>query len=238
MNMEQGYQDLPNFESIYNDTLKLGNIPNDYFYSNEYDYMTLPEVQLLLTLSDSQISYSFSGLRKTTALHQYQLSKALKRLQDRNYLSKNENGTYELTNSGSKYTKQLLRDLMKNKALNIKDNNYYSRWNRVKLIPPLDQYHIASILEQRWFGSFRFQYRREIESIVELCWEDNESNKVHLYIAENGLLHLEYRSQQQNPSDLNGITKWITTEISNLNDVKIDISDRSTDVKLSKNTYN
>ena len=56
MNMDHGYVDIP-----YNNILSLDDsIPNDYFYSIEYDYLTIHEVQLLLTLSDSQISYSSS----------------------------------------------------------------------------------------------------------------------------------------------------------------------------------
>ena len=238
MNMDKGYHDLPSFESLYSNTLELGNIPDDYFYSNEYDYLTLPEVQLLLILSDSQISYSFSGLRKTTSLHQHQLTKALKRLQDRSYLSKRDNGTYELTDSGSEYTKELLRNLLKNKAVNIQDTMYYSRWNRIKLIPPLDKNQIVSIFEKRWFGKFRFQYRREKESNIELCWEDSDNNKVHLYISNNGLMHIEYRSNQQDFPEMNNITNWLRNEIANLSDIKVDILDISISENISKDAYN
>ena len=68
MNLDHGYIDVQ-----YTNVPTLDDsLPNDYFYSTEYDYLTIHEVQLLLTLSDSQISYSFSGLRKRTAFMKYE----------------------------------------------------------------------------------------------------------------------------------------------------------------------
>ena len=114
MNVDHGYIDIP-----YSNIPTLDDsLPNDYFYSNEYDYRTIHEVQLLLILSDSQISYSFSGLRKRTSLHQHKLTKAIKRLQDRNFLTKKENGSYELSDTGGSYTRKLLQDLVTKNAVN------------------------------------------------------------------------------------------------------------------------
>ncbi|MHA1198587.1 MAG: hypothetical protein ACTSQF_04465 [Candidatus Heimdallarchaeaceae archaeon] len=238
MNMDQGYYDLSSFKQTRDNSLKLDNLPNDYFYSTEYEYMTLPEVQLLLTLSDSNISYSFSGLRKTTDLHQHQLTKALKRLQDRKYLSKNDLGTYELTYSGSRYTKSLIKDLLSAKALNIQNNDYNSQWKKIKTIPPLEQEIISSILEKRWFGNFRFLYKREIKSFIQLCWEDSENNQVRLFIHKDGSIDVEYRENQSTGSSIETVANWVSNELLNLDDVSIDVFEDEIVAHIDETTYN
>ncbi len=238
MNMDQGYYDLSSFKQTSNNSLKLDNLPNDYFYSTEYEYMTLPEVQLLLTLSDSNISYSFSGLRKTTDLHQHQLTKALKRLQDRKYLSKNELGTYELTNSGSRYTKSLIRDLLNAKAVNIQDSIFSSQWKKLRTIPPLEKDIISSILEKRWFGNFRFLFKREIKNYVQLCWEDSDKNRVLLNIHTDGSIEVEYREIQSTSSSIGMVANWVSTELLNLNDVSVDVYEDDLTTHTDETTYN
>jgi DNA-binding MarR family transcriptional regulator len=236
--MDSGYYDLSKFQNTTDSGLKLDNLPNDYFYSTEYEYMTLPEVQLLLTLSDSNIIYSFSGLKKTTNLHQHQLTKALKRLQDREYLNKNNLGTYELTNSGSKYTKSLISDLLRAKALNRRRKKYTSQWKKIRTIPPLDQEIMSSILERRWFGNFRFLYRRQIENYVQLCWEDSEKNRVQVNIHQDGLIDVELREIQPTNSNVNTITNWVSGELKNIDDVSIDVYDDEITTHLGESTYN
>lgn len=238
MNMDQGYQDFSNLKTGYNDNLELENLPKDYFYSTEYDYMTLPEVQLLLTLSDSNISYSFSGLRKTTLLHQHQLAKALKRLIDRGHISKRDNGTYETTNTGSKYTTELIKDLISNKAVNIQNNSFYSQWKKIHLIPPLESELLVSVFEKRWFGGFRFLFKRENKDGTELCWEDNDSNRVYLYIQKIGSIEFEYRATVPSYSKMEEATNWISNEILNLEEVNVEIEDYEIVDDFEKNTYN
>ncbi len=238
MNMDHGYQDFSSLKTGYNDNLELDNLPKDYFYSIEYDYMTLPEVQLLLTLSDSHISYSFSGLRKTTLLHQHQLAKALKRLIDRDYLSKRDNGTYEITNIGSRYTTELIKDLISNKAVNIQNNSFYSQWKKILPIPPLESKLLVSVFEKRWFGSFRFLFKRENKDGTELCWEDNDNNRVYLYIQRRGSIDFEYRATAPSYSKMQEATNWISNEILNLGEVNIEIEDYEIVDDFEKNTYN
>ncbi len=238
MNMDQWYHEFSSFKQTHENSLKLDNLPNDYFYSTEYDYMTLPEVQLLLALSDSNILYGFSGLRKTTTLHQHQLTKALKRLQDRKYLLKNNYGTYELTHAGSRYTKSLIKDLLNAKAVNVQDTNYSSKWQKIRTIPPLDQEEISSILERRWFGDFRFLYKRTIKDQIKLCWKDSDDNQVHLFVNRNGSIDLEYRETQPTNSNIKMITKWVNNEILNLNDVRVDIYEDEITNHIDKTTYN
>lgn len=238
MNMNQGYHNLSSFKENHENSLELDNLPNDYFYSTEYDYMTLPEVQLLLTLSDSNVSYSFSGLRKTTSLHQYQLTKALKRLQDRKFLLKNDMGTYELTNSGSRYTKSLIKNLTNNKAININSTEYNSQWKKIRTTPPLDQDIISSMLEKRWFGNFRFLYKKEMKNLIQLCWQDSENNQVCLFISKDGIIELEYRCSQPTSSNIMTVTNWISNELLNLNDVRIDIYDDEVINNINETTYN
>ena len=230
MNIDQGYQDFSSLKHDYDNNLELDNLPKDYFYSTEYDYLTLPEVQLLLTLSDSHISYSFSGLRKTTLLHQQQLTKALKRLIDRDFLLKTNNGTYELTNTGSDYTKELINDLIRNKAVNIQNNSFYSQWKKIHLIPPLETEVIVSTFEKRWFGRFRFLYKREDNDGTELCWEDNDNNRIHMYIQELGEIDVEYRTSIPSYTRFQEATNWIKSEIIDQNEINIEIEnyDRST----------
>ena len=234
--MDQGYQDIPFFERSQTTIPQLDDLPYDYFYSTDYNYLTIPEVQLLLILSDSQISYTFSGLRKTTSLHQHQLTKALKRLQDRELLLKNENGTYEITDLGSKRTRELLRDLIKNRAINTENNFSYSNWKRMKTIPPLDQEIIASCLERRWFGKFRYLYRKDLENKIELCWEDSKRNQVHLYIGVIGDVDIEYRTKHPSYSEMTYISNWIKNEIVNQNEVLTEIED--IEDEIHQDTYN
>lgn len=236
--MDQGYYDLTSFRQSSDNSLKLENLPNDYFYSTEYDYMTLPEVQLLLTLSDSNISYSFSGLRKTTDLHQHQLTKALKRLQDRKYLTKNDLGTYELTISGSKYTKTLIGNLMKAKALNRRVEDYNSQWKRIRTIPPLEQSIVSSLLEKRWFSGFRFLFKKQIENYIQLCWEDSDANRVRLNIYKEGYIDIEYKETQPTNSGIKVITNWVSNELLNLDDVSIDVHDEEIISNIDEMTYN
>ncbi len=237
MNMDQGYYDLSSFKQE-DKSLKLDNLPDDYFYSLEYEYMTLPEVQLLLTLSDSNVAYSFSGLRKTTELHQHQLTKALKRLQDRKYLSKNDLGSYELTNSGSRYTKSLIRDLLNVKAIDIQNNNYSSKWKRLHTIPPLEQDIISSILEKRWFGNFRFIYKKQTKSYIQLCWEDLDKNRVHLNIHKDGIIDIEYQENHPSSSSINMVVNWVSGELIELDNVSLDVYEDKIITHTDEITYN
>ena len=238
MNMDQGYYDVSNFKNTEESGLKLDNLPNDYFYSTEYEYMTIPEVQLLLALSDSNISYSFSGLKKTTNLHQHQLAKALKRLQDRSYLSKNELGSYELTHSGSRYTKSLIGDLLNAKALNRRGQNYIVQHKKMRIIPPIDQEIISSSLERRWFGNFRFLYKRKIENYIQLCWEDLDGNRVYIKIHYDGSIDVEFRESSHSSSNINMITNWISGELVNIDNASIDVYDDEIATNIDDTTYN
>lgn len=238
MNIDQGYNSLSNLKQSKDSSLILDNLPSDYFYSTEYNYMTLPEVQLLLTLLDSNISYSFSGLRKTTELHQYQLTKALKRLQDRNFISKNDRGTYELTYAGSRYTTYLIKNLMNSKAINIDDIEYKSQWKRIKTIPPLEQEIIKSLFEKRWFDNFRFMYRKVLKSHILLCWEDSNKNQVHLLIHKDGTIDIEYRETEPSNSNIGSVTNWFRNELLDFDDVSIEVYDDEIDNSLDDITYN
>ncbi len=238
MNVDHGYQDKSLFESYSPVIPQIDNLPQDYFYSTDYDYLTLPEVQLLLTLSDSQISYSFSGLRKTTSLHQHQLSKALKRLKDREFLAKNKNGTYELTDLGSIYTRDLLNDLIRKKAVSLRNNKYYSRRRKLKFIPPIDQRTLTRNFDKRWFGNFRYLYKRETDLKIELCWEDNSNNKLLINIGQNGEVDVEYKSLIPDYSEFYQVTHWIMNDISNQNDVTVQMVDHELDESVDKVPYN
>ncbi|MHA1347688.1 MAG: hypothetical protein ACTSVO_11130 [Candidatus Heimdallarchaeaceae archaeon] len=231
MNMDQGYIDIP-----YNNIPTLDdNLPNDYFYSNEYDYLTIQEVQLLLILSDSQISYSFSGMRKKTSLHQHKLTKAIKRLQDRSFLSKNENGSYELTDNGSKYTRKLLQELVSKKAVNSTKIPDVSLVKKLRTIPPLEKREIATLLEKRWFSSYRFLYRREIGDFTELCWEDNEKNQCHVYLNSEGEIQIECSSPNQTSNENQLITAWVSEEIQNHTDVEVLTDEEEKHTKIPYN---
>ncbi len=231
MNMDHGYIDIP-----YSNILTLDdNLPNDYFYSNEYDYLTIQEVQLLLTLSDSQISYSFSGLKKKTSLHQHKLTKAIRRLQDRSLLSKKENGSYELTDNGSIYTRKLLQELVYKKAVSSTKIRNVSLVKKLRTIPPLEKRKIAALLEKRWFSNYRFLYRREIGDFTELCWEDNEKNQCHIYLNSEGEIQIESSSLNQKSNDTQFITKWVSEEIQSYADVDVLIDEEEEHTKIPYN---
>jgi hypothetical protein len=234
--MDQGYQDFPFYEKNLSTIPQLDDLPYDYFFNTDYNYLTIPEVQLLLILSDSQVSYTFSGLRKTTSLHQHQLTKALKRLQDRELLQKNEEGTYEITDLGSKRTRKLWSDLIKNRIINTQENLSYSNWKKLKTVPPINQDIIASFLERRWFGNFRYLYRKELEDSIELCWEDSRKNQVHLYIGALGYIDIEYRTKHPSYSEMTYISNWIRSEIVNQNDILTEIEE--IDEHANHNSYN
>ncbi len=238
MNVDQSFRDMSIFESYSPIKPQIDNLPQDYFYSNDYDYLTLPEVQLLLALSDSQFSYSFSGLRKMTSLHQHQLSKALKRLQDRDYLIKSENGTYELTDSGSKYTRELLNDLVNKKAIIIESSRYYTKRKKLKFIPPFERETLVDNFEGRWFGDFRYLYKKDANQNIELCWEDKTGNRVHIYINQVGEVDVEYRSLQPDYSNFQRITNWIRNDVSNQSDVSIHIIEQEIRENMNKIPYN
>ena len=231
MNMDHGYIDIP-YSSL--PTLD-DSLPNDYFYSTEYDYLTIQEVQLLLTLSDSQISYSFSGLRKRTSLHQHKLSKAIRRLQDRNFLSKNENSSYELTDDGSIYTRKLLQELVNKKAVNSSKMPNVSLVKKLRTIPSLEKTKIAVLLEKRWFSNYRFLYRREIGDIIELCWEDNEKNQCHVFLNSEGEIQIECSYLNQNSNENQFIIQWVSEEIQKHADVEVLIEDEEEHTKIPYN---
>lgn len=231
MNMDHGYIDIP-----YSNIPTLDDsLPNDYFYSNEYDYLTIQEVQLLLTLSDSQISYSFSGLKKKTSLHQHKLAKALRRLQDRSFLSKNENGSYELTDNGSVYTRKLLQELVNKKAVSSTKIPNVSSVKKLRTIPPLEKRKMAALLEKRWFSNYRFLYRREIGDFTELCWEDNEKNQCHIYLNSEGEIQIECSSLNKKSSETQFISKWVSEEIQNYADVEVQIDEEEERTKIPYN---
>ncbi len=231
MNMDHGYIDIP-----YSNLPTLDDsLPNDYFYSNEYDYLTIQEVQLLLTLSDSQISYSFSGLRKRTSLHQHKLTKAIRRLQDRNFLSKNENSSYELTDDGSIYTRKLLQELVNKKAVNSTKIPNISLIKKLRTTPSLEKRKIAVVLEKRWFSNYRFLYRREIGDLIELCWEDNEKNQCHVYLNSEGEIQIECSSLNHKSNETQFIINWVSEEIQKHADVEVLIEEEDEYTKIPYN---
>ena len=231
MNMDHGYIDI----SYSNIPTLDDSLPNDYFYSNEYDYLTIQEVQLLLTLSDSQISYSFSGLKKKISLHQHKLTKAIRRLQERSFLLKNENGSYELTDNGSIYTRKLLQELVNKKAISSTKTPNISLVKKLRTIPPLEKNKITALLEKRWFNNYRFLYRREIGDFTELCWEDNEKNQCHIYLNSKGEIQIESSSFNRKSNETQFITIWVSEEIQSYADVEVLIDEEEERTKIPYN---
>ncbi len=214
----------------------LGDIPDDYFYNLEFDYLTLPEVQLLLLLVDIQKSFSFSGLKKKTSLHQQRLAKSLKRLQDRDLLIKDLNGNYELTHFGSKYTKDLISKLISDKALILSDTKTKTNFFSCFTIPALERSEIAQIFEKRWFNNFRYIYKKETETFHQLSWEDERNNELHLFIDNEGKLLLELRSNDDDNSELNYFLQWVRKELEINFNIHFLMRDNSTKTKKSNDT--
>ncbi len=209
MNFDKGYSDLSSQFSI-----KIDNLPSDYFYNNEYEYLTIPEAQLLLTLSEKNVSYTFSGLKKKTKLHQYRISKSLKRLQDRELITKDERGTYSLTNEGMEFTKNILYSLI-NKERGYKA--FSSERGSTKLLvyfyPQVKLSDVVTKLSGRWFSSFRFIYIRELaDHSIELCWEDDENNQIILSINDKRS-ELEYRYYSFSSDKIQLFINWISKEM-------------------------
>ena len=174
-------------------------------------------------------------MRKKTSLHQHKLTKAIRRLQDRSFLSKNENGSYELTDNGSRYTRKLLQELVNKKAVSSTKIPDVSLVKKLRTIPPLEKREIAALLEKRWFSNYRFLYRREIGDFTELCWEDNEKNQCHVYLNSEGEIQIECLSLNQKSNENQLITKWVREEIQNHTDVEVLTEE---DEKHTKIPYN
>ncbi|MHA1304267.1 MAG: hypothetical protein ACTSQE_08030 [Candidatus Heimdallarchaeaceae archaeon] len=208
-------------EQLGQSTPSFSDLPYDYFYTNEYEYLTLPEAQLLLILADSKVSYTFSGLRKKTQLHQYRISKSLKRLQDRDLIHKNEGGTYSLTPEGGKFTRRLINELVNQKTINPSYIKHYIKKIRIELTPRINQSALVSKLSGRWFSDFRFLYMKENgEYGLELCWEDNENDQVLLLIQSNSEVAIESKFKQPREDKVQVFVNWIAREL--MVEVKVD----------------
>lgn len=197
----------------YTNTNVIEHLPEDYFYKNEYDYLTLPEVQLLLLLSDTKKVYSFSGLKKSAELHQHRLNKSIKRLQERDLLKKRKDGDYELTEDGSVYTHNLINTLIKNEALKISPSPVKSAYVRYTLIPPLSKEKVASLFEKRWFDNFRYLYKKESEERITICWENENNDQLLAHIEENGEIIAEYKSKKPENNIMFHLTNWMKREL-------------------------
>ncbi|MHA1866230.1 MAG: MarR family transcriptional regulator [Candidatus Heimdallarchaeaceae archaeon] len=202
------------FEKFEYSEPNLGNLPYDLFYSNEYNYITLPEVQVLFALTDSSTSYTFSGLRKRTQLHQYKISKSLKRLQERDLIDKEQDGTYSLTAKGEEFSRKLIKELLKRKDISYpKYNNFQIQ--RVKLFAKrnLDQKYIKKKLYGRWFGDFRFLYAKEDEKSLKLCWEDTENWQIILENTINNQLYIQFNLKDYEKTKIDNFTNWLSKEL-------------------------
>ncbi|MHA1408636.1 MAG: hypothetical protein ACTSSG_14820 [Candidatus Heimdallarchaeaceae archaeon] len=236
MKLDQGQVNYPQISNEFSSAIQLDELPYDYFYTTDYNYLTLPEVQLLVILSDSQVSYSFSGLRKKTELHQHQLNKALKRLIDKKLLFKKLNGTYELTHSGSKKTRELLRVLVSNNKLKTRIVDYSSYRRKFILHPPSNQDILIDIFEKRWFGAYRFLFSKRNDESVELCWEDNQNSTLHIFIKKDGNIDLQLKYERDASSEVKQISKWIIQQINNHTESEVEVE--NIDGKLNDIPYN
>ncbi|MHA1114859.1 MAG: winged helix DNA-binding protein [Candidatus Heimdallarchaeaceae archaeon] len=202
------------FEKFQYSEPNLGNLPYDFFYSNEYNYITLPEVQVLFALSDSSVSYTFSGLRKKTQLHQYKISKSLKRLQERDLIDKEQDGTYSLTTKGEEFSRKLVKELLKRKNISYEKYDDFQT-QKVKLFTKrsLDQQYIKNKLYGRWFGDFRFLYAKEDGKSLKLCWEDTENWQITLENTSNNQLYIQFNHRDYEKTKIDNFTNWLSKEL-------------------------
>ncbi|MHA1686036.1 MAG: hypothetical protein ACTSYD_06445 [Candidatus Heimdallarchaeaceae archaeon] len=206
--------------------ISIDAVPLDYFYSETYDYLTLPEAKLLITLANGHPVYTFSGLKTKTNLHQQRLTKALKRLQERGLVIKNSKGTYQLSDKGVMYSHHLVQNLIKefNSPINkTKIKDYSLRYNIV-----IDAHlefdgsyeSIVDTLERKWFGAFRYLFKRNHDSWIELVWINNLFNNQQLYLHINlitGQTKIKLESSSHISSNsVSTILHWLESELSSI----------------------
>ncbi len=140
------------------------------------------------------ISISFQGLKRLTYLHQAKLTKALNRLEEKNFIIKSQEG-YMLTHRGI----DLFEELMKNE-------NYSKRYpkqiishvatgcflNEIKNMNDLREK-----LSGKWFGDFRYVSIVEYTNSFEINWISTSGDRsICLNLGPNNNIRITYSANQ------------------------------------------
>jgi predicted transcriptional regulator len=147
-----------------------------YYESEVFDQeLTTREINILLLLAieayskNSQAELSFQGIKTKLNLHQQKVTKALKRLQDKQLILKTLNG-YSLTRNGIKLVNRIL--LSPQTSLDGPSREYIGLEIKVPLNNKNnDLFKLVYLLKGRWFGNWRWIGMFQSPTSIKMEWQ-------------------------------------------------------------------
>lgn len=134
------------------------------------EYILLDYLGAIEQIKDGANIVSFQGLKRKIDLHQAKLTKALKRLMEKDLLTKTSTG-YQLSNRGALLSVELMKKFGRQTTLEGKIHSHVAHGRIQGIdISPNQLLEITDYLSGRWFGDFRFIARNEKDDQHEIEW--------------------------------------------------------------------
>ncbi len=202
------------------------------------EYILLDYLGAIDEMKDGEFTISFQGLKRKIDLHQARLTKALKRLSEKDLITKTNNG-YSLTSSGGMLAHELMKKFGRQSTLESEIHSYIARGN-IKGFPMTtsDREKVANAISGKWFGEFRFIAKSDTDDgVFEIEWiSTNGSVGAKLIIGpENDLTVIISSAKIINSEiDLQLMMERISVIIENVLDSSIQFEERETYINRSR----
>lgn len=135
------------------------------------EFVVLDFLAAIGLIKHGEFTVSFQGLKRKFDLHQAKLTKALKRLLEKDLLIKEEKGGYTLTKNGMLVAQELTRKYGRQDTLEKTIHSHVAFGEIQGMHITADELaKIADYLSGRWFGDYRFLTKSKYEDVFEIEW--------------------------------------------------------------------
>jgi Mn-dependent DtxR family transcriptional regulator len=188
------------------------------------EYILLDYLGAVEQIKDGANTISFQGLKRKIHLHQAKLTKALKRLIEKQMLVKTDGG-YQLSDHGLMISIELMKKFGRQSTLEQKVHSHVAHGMFQGLNVSEDQLkELTDHLSGRWFGDFRFIAKTESKGIYEIEWiSTNGSICTKLTLGPNNQLSIITSSATiiHSEIELQMMMERITSTIERLLDISV-----------------
>ncbi len=192
------------------------------------EFVVLDFLGALTTVSDlveqeGDLIVSFQGLKRKINLHQARLTKALKRLSEKDLIQKTENG-YQITETGLLLSLKLADKFQSLKRFNENIVTHVISGTLTSNIE-MDKQGLKELGEQfvgKWFGDFRFVSKTEYDDSFEIEWISTTgslSSKLVLGPKNSISLSLSSKSYIDGELEIQIMKDRITTTLQQISDI-------------------
>jgi len=202
------------------------------------EYILLDYLGTIEDLKQGEFTVSFQGLKRKIDLHQARLTKALKRMLEKDLIAKEDKG-YSLTSNGALLANELMKKFGRQSTLESEIHSYIARGNIGGFpMSVSDREKIAKALSGKWFGEFRFIAKSDTsEGVFEIEWiSTNRSVGAKLIIGpENDVTIIISSAKIINSEiDLQLMMERISATIENVMDSSVIFERRETYINRSQ----